>query len=103
MVEGKVSEKDSSPKILCEHVQKLDKENLKNKKIRLVINQNTQETLLRLKELLQKYPGENEVYLSLQQNGNFKNIKTSQKINFNCELKGQLITLLGQDNIKLDN
>jgi DNA polymerase III subunit alpha len=104
LLSGKVSEKDSVPKLLCDQIEKLDADALKNKKIRLIIPKNdSARIILELKDLLEKYPGEQPIYLEVEENQIKKQVKLKQLINFSGQLKNELIKLIGPSNLKLDN
>ncbi|MBU1036578.1 DNA polymerase III subunit alpha [Patescibacteria group bacterium] len=103
VIHGKISEKDNVPKLLCEHVEKLNEQNLGNPAIKLIIPEdNAKQLITELKKILDKYPGNSSLYLEIGENHPKKQIKAKQQIEVNSDLQNELINLLGADNVRLD-
>jgi len=102
LITGKISEKDSEPKILCEAVADLKIEEMKNKMLNINIPKNTdKEVINELKRLLGESKGTMIVFLNLYTSQNIKKVKLKQGINYTNELNNKLTSLLGDDNIRL--
>ena len=100
IVRGKVSEKDSAPKILCDDVKIISHETLAKQTLVLTIPQEKSKTNVEdLKKIIAKYPGPQPIYLELFQNGQAKKIKLTQTVNYSPELIAELNKLLGNKNV----
>ncbi|MBT3690080.1 DNA polymerase III subunit alpha [bacterium] len=102
MLTGKISEKDSEPKILCDSVSDLMIEDIKNMTLNLTIPRDTDKEIIdELKKVLEQEKGNMPVYLNLFVGQNLKKVKLTQGITYTTETKNKLINLLSIDNIRL--
>ena len=102
MLTGKISEKDSEPKKLCDSVSDLMIEDIKNMTLNLTIPRDTDKEIIdELKKVLEQEKGNMPVYLNLFVGQNLKKVKLTQGITYTTETKNKLINLLSIDNIRL--
>jgi len=102
IIQGKVSEKDSVPKLLCDQVKELDAKKSSEPCLKLIIGQGrSSQTINELKEILKLYPGSIPLLLELSSGQQKKQIKIKQGVDYSPQLKENLIRILGADNVQL--
>src|SRR3989339_48508 len=100
IVQGKISEKDSAPKILCDNVKILNPEVLAQQILTLMIApEKSSMAIPELKRIMEKYPGPQPIYLELRQNGQSKKIKLEKSVAYGPELISELQQLLGAQSL----
>lgn len=100
IITGRVSDKDGTPKILCDNVKELpslvalNAEMEKINRITIPVPETLKkDTLMKLKEILEKNPGGTEVFLRIPEKE--KKIKTSLKVKMTPLLRKEISGLLG--------
>ncbi|MCX6785336.1 MAG: DNA polymerase III subunit alpha [Candidatus Komeilibacteria bacterium] len=99
LINGKLTDKDGSPKVICDNMRTLTAIAESINKITVTLAQNQMETILNpLKKILEQSAGAIPVYVKL---GN-RTVKITQKVEFTGELKNSLEKLVGPENITIE-
>jgi len=113
-LKARVNNKDGEIKLIAEEViEAADKNKLKEflaetlqkpaRRLILTLEKNTsQQTLQRIKEVLEKHPGNLKVILQISQNSHYQTITARTKININAQLLVELKNLLGEEKVKTE-
>ena len=103
LVEGRTNTKDGALKIIAQSIKEITLLPLTPDKDQLEITlprQAKKDILLKIKTILEGFPGLTPVILKAPQNGGFTEIKTKTKVGKTDELIKQLGELLGEENIE---
>lgn len=112
LIEGRVSDRDGVPKVLCERAELLRRnadpeprlvpEGLPRPYVILTTPTGQRETLMQLKELLTALPpGPVQVYLRMPKGDTVDTVRTSFSITLNDEARTRMTDLLGTDAVEL--
>ena len=97
IVEGKASDKDGSPKVICDIVTRLEDQTKPPKVLTIDLTQDNKQLLPKLKEIFEKHAGPAEVYVNLEG----QKIKLKQKVSLKNGLINELQDLLGESALKV--
>ncbi len=91
-VSGKISDKDGEFKIIAENISPLPNDDLysmalaemeKNKEVVIHLTDSSQQTLLKIKDIIEAFPGYAQVYLSITGPSGEKKLKTNSQVRVN--------------------
>lgn len=101
-VKGKVSDKDGEFKIIADEISQLPNDELytmaldemeKTKEVVIYLNDSSQDTLLKIKDIIEAAPGYAQVYLRITGPGGEKKLKTNSQVRVSAELVQSLRSL----------
>jgi DNA polymerase-3 subunit alpha len=101
-VKGKVSDKDGEFKIIADEISQLPNDELytmaldemeKTKEVVIYLNDSSQDTLLKIKEIIEAAPGYAQVFLHITGPGGEKKLKTNSQVRVSAELVQSLRSL----------
>jgi len=100
-VSGKISDKDNVVKILADEIKPIS--SIKSAQQRLFLTfpaKSNKDLLLKVKEIVLRYPGESDLILRLPKDGQYKEVKAKQRVEINNKLIKDLEKLLGEEAIE---
>jgi len=98
IVEGKMSDKDGTPKVICDIVKNLDPSKKQLQKLIISIAEEKKHIVPKLKDIFAKYAGSSSIYLNISG----QKIKLTQKVSIYQKLVDELTGLIGEENIKVE-
>ncbi|MCX6784839.1 MAG: DNA polymerase III subunit alpha [Candidatus Komeilibacteria bacterium] len=103
IVDGKVSHKDNEVKIIADKLSELTMPDIKNSAYFLTLPfLNYQSYLEDLKEIINKFPGEQPVYLILENHQSKKIIKSKQTVAIHPQLTKMFQKIIGSTKVTID-
>lgn len=93
-VSGKISDKDGEFKIIAENIAPLPNDELynmalaemeKNKEVVIYLTDSSQQTLLKIKDIIEAFPGYAQVYLNITGPSGEKKLKTGSQVRVNSD------------------